>query len=56
MLEEITKEDVLKLRKGTRYYIYNPLTERLEEKFASENDIAHNKYCYEKLKFFIGVY
>lgn len=51
--KELSKEEVLKLEKGTKYIVYNPLTNSSKEEIASEKDIVHNKYCYEKLKYFI---
>lgn len=51
--KEIKKEKVMKLEVGTVYYVYNPLTDSSREETASPIDIAHNKHCYEKLRFFI---
>lgn len=51
--KEITKEEVLKLKTGTPFIIYNPLTDQYKEELASPIDIVHNKHCYEKLKFYI---
>lgn len=50
---EITKEQVKLLKEGTIYIIYNPLTNTYKEEKASKKDIAHNKHCYEKLKFYL---
>lgn len=55
MRKEITKEQVKNLPIGTTYYVYNPLTDSTKEEIASPIDIAHNKYCYDKLKFYIEV-
>ena len=55
MKKEITKEEVKNLPTGTVFIVYNPLTNQYKEEVASPIDIAHNKYCYEKLKFFIEV-
>lgn len=54
-LKEITKEEVLTLENKTEYIIYNPLTDSYKKEIAGKNDIAHNKYCYEKIKFFLEV-
>ena len=52
-MKEISKDDVLKLPSGTIYIIYNPLTNQYKEETASLKDIAHNKYCYNNLKFYL---
>jgi acyl-CoA synthetase (AMP-forming)/AMP-acid ligase II len=52
-LKEIKKEEVLKLNKDEKYYCYNPLTDTWHEEIVGKNDIAHNKYAYSGLKFFI---
>ena len=51
--KEIEKSEVLKLPVGTVYIVYNPLTDNSKEEIANPIDIAHNKFCYENLKFFI---
>ncbi len=51
--KEISKEKVLKLKSGVVYYIYNPLTDNIKEEIASPIDIVHNKYCFDKLRYFI---
>ena len=43
-MKEMTREEIKKLKPGTEFVIYNPL---------SNQDIAHNKHCYENLKFYI---
>ena len=53
VMKELTKEEVLELKSGTEFVIYNPLSNQLKVEIASPIDIAHNKYCYEKLKFYI---
>lgn len=55
-MTELTKEEAKELPEGTKYIIYNPLTDTYKEEMASLKDIVHNKYCYEKLKFFLGNY
>lgn len=52
-MREITREEAKKLQTGMEYVIYNPLTRQLKIEIASPIDIAHNKYCYDKLEFFI---
>jgi len=52
-MKEISKEEVLKLKTGTEYVIWNPLTNQLKVEIATPVDIAHNKHCYDKLKFYI---
>lgn len=54
-LKEITKEEAKNLPILTTYYIYNPLTDVIKEEIATPIDIAHNKHCYEKLRFYIEV-
>ena len=54
-MKEITKEEVKELPTGTEYIIFNPLTEQYKKEIATPIDIAHSKYCYEKLKFYIEV-
>lgn len=51
--KEIKKEKVLKLKTGTVYIVYNPLTDSSKEEIANPIDIVHNKYCYDKLRYFI---
>ena len=52
-MKEITKEEVLNLKNGTEYVIWNPLTNQLKVEIATPVDIVHNKHCYEKLKFYV---
>ena len=52
-MKEITKEEALNLKTGTEYVIWNPLTNQLKVEIATPVDIAHNKHCYDKLKFYI---
>lgn len=52
-MKEITKEEVLNLTEGTQYIVYNPFTNNLRIEVASKKDIAHNKYCEPRLKFYI---
>lgn len=51
--KEIKKEKVTKLEVGRVYYVYNPLTDSVREETASKTDTAHNKHCYDKLRYFI---
>lgn len=51
--KEVKKEEVTELLEGTVYYAFNSLTNQIHKEIASIKDIAHNKYCYEKLKFFV---
>lgn len=53
MKKEITKEEAKQLSVGTTYIVYNPLTNQYKEEIASPIDIVHNKYAYEKLKFYL---
>ena len=52
-MKEISKEEVLNLKTGTEYVVWNPLTNQLKVEIATPVDIAHNKHCYDKLKFYI---
>lgn len=52
-MKEISKDQVLNLKTGTEYIIYNPLTKQLKVEIATPVDIVHNKHCYDKLKFYI---
>lgn len=52
-MKEISKEEAKDLKEGTKYIVYNPLTDTYKLEIASKKDIAHNKYCYEKLKFYL---
>lgn len=52
-MKVITKEEAKELKEGTVYVIYNPLTKQYKDEIASKKDIAHNKYCYNQLIFFI---
>lgn len=53
LLKEITKEEAKALEPGTAYVIYNPLTKTYKEEISGKNDIAHNKYAFNQLKYFI---
>ena len=55
MKKEITKEEAKELPTGTTYIVYNPLTEQYKEEVASPIDIVHNKYAYDKLKYYLEV-
>ncbi len=50
---ELSKEEVKQLKIGTTYFVYNHLTNSIKEELASPIDIVHNKYCYDKLRYFI---
>lgn len=52
-MKEISKEELLKLPNGTIYYTYNPLTNTYHEETLGKNDIAHSKYAYDKLKYYL---
>lgn len=52
-MKEITKEQAKELRTGSTYIVYNPLTEQYKEEIATPVDIVHNRYCYDKLKFYL---
>ena len=52
-MKRITKEQAKQLEKGTIYIIYNPLTNLYKEEKASNQDIVHNKYAYDKLEFYL---
>ncbi len=51
--KELKKDKVLKLKIGQVYYVYNPLTDSVREETSSLTDTVHNKYCYDKLRYFI---
>lgn len=50
---KVNKEYILNLDKGNIYIVYNPLTDKYKEEVVSDKDIAKNKYCYDKLEFYI---
>lgn len=52
-MKEITKEQAKELKIGTEYIVFNPLTNDYKKVIASPIDIVHNKYCYDKLKFYL---
>lgn len=52
-MKEITKEQAKELKTGTEYIVFNPLTNDYRKIIASPIDIVHNKYCYDKLKFYL---
>lgn len=52
-MKELTKEEVLNLKEGSQYVVYNPFTDRLTLETASKKDIVHNKYCVETLRFYV---
>ena len=51
---EVSKEVIKTLPEGIKYIIYNPLTDTYKEEISSKRDIVHNKYAYEKLKYYLG--
>lgn len=51
---EVSKEIIKTLPEGIKFIIYNPLTDTYKEETSGKNDIAHNKYAYEKLKYYLG--
>ena len=53
MRKEVSKEYIKQLPIGTTYYVYNPLTDTTKEETASPIDIAHSKYAYEKLRYYV---
>lgn len=53
-LVEVSKEVIKTLPEGIRYIIYNPLTDSYKEEISSKKDIAHSRYAYEKLKYYLG--
>ncbi len=55
-MKELTKEEVLNLQEGTQYVVYNPFTDSLSVEIANKKDIAHNKYCEPRLKFYVKEY
>lgn len=52
-MKEISKDEVMNLPSGTEYVVYNPLTNQLKIETSSPIDIAHNKYYYSELRFFV---
>lgn len=50
---EVTKNEILELKEGTQYVIYNPFSGLLSIVTAGKKDIAHNKYCVPNLKFYM---
>ena len=53
-MTEITKEEAKKLKEGTKYIVYNPLTTTYKEIIANKKDLAHSRYAFEKLRYFLG--
>lgn len=53
-LVEVSKEVIKTLPEGIKYIIYNPLTDSYKEELSSKKDIAHSRYAYEKLKYYLG--
>lgn len=51
---EVSKEIIKTLPEGIKYIIYNPLTDSYKEEISSKKDIAHSRYAYEKLKYYLG--
>ena len=52
-LKELTKEEILKLEPGTKYFVYNPFSKNFRMEIVGKNDIAHNKYAVEKLRYYV---
>ena len=52
-MKEMNREEIKELKPGTEFVIYNPLSNQLKVEVSGPTDIAHNKYCYENLKFYI---
>lgn len=55
-MKELTKEEVLNLKEGTQYVVYNPFIDYLKIEIAGKKDIVHNKYCEPRLKFYVKEY
>lgn len=52
-MKEISKEEAKQLPIGKTYIVFNPLTNQYKKEIASPIDIVHNKYCYDKLRFYL---
>lgn len=50
---KVTKNYILRLPKGSKYKIYNPLTDKYKDEIVGKNDIAHNKYAYDGLIYYV---
>lgn len=55
-LKKVTKEYILTLlNKGDEYIVFNPLTNTYHTEIVGKNDIAHNKYAFDKLIYYVEV-
>ena len=55
-MKKVTKEYILTLlNKGDEYIVFNPLTNTYHTEIVNKNDIAHNKYAFDKLIYYIEV-
>lgn len=52
-LVEVEKDLLVEAPSGFTYYVYNPLTKEYKKEITGKNDIAHNKYAYSELKYYI---
>lgn len=53
-LKKVNKEYVLTLlNKGDEYIVFNPLTSTYHTEIVGKNDIARNKYAFDKLVYYV---
>lgn len=52
-MKEISKEELKQMPYGTKYIVYNPLTDTTRESVLDKNSIVFSKYCYSGLKFYL---
>ena len=55
-LKQVNKDYILTLlNEGDEYIVFNPLTNTYHTEIVGKNDIAHNKYAYDKLLYYMEV-
>ena len=53
-MKKVNKEYILTLLKeGDKYIVFNPLTKTYHNEIFGKNDIAHSKYAFDKLIYYI---
>lgn len=53
-LKKVNKDYILTLlNEGDEYIVFNPLTKTYHTEIRGKNDIANNKYAYDKLIYYV---
>lgn len=52
-MKKVSKEEIQKLKEGTKFIIYNPLTDKRSIEILNKKSIVFSKYCYSGLEFYL---